>query len=752
MHTSANKPFAAPDAVLAAYRNLSKLVADAALVPVWNPDGKSFAFLAGPADKRQAWRVDLATGEKTRLVDPARLREALKAATDLTPPGQGIPFEHFVFLTPTRIAFALGTDRLTLDLDTLRATLQPPPSPIDTFLGFSPEARTTPRPFKRSMPLVDPADAYEIPSPDGKWLLSIQAHNVSLRATYDGRAIALTEDGSPEVEWNFDWTNPMFAILGLASPTTNWSPQSTRIAAYKVDNRGVARLPQPHWLKPREEVVWRYHAKAGGVLERHSLYVLDVSGRPPVEIQLGETRDTYPVFAGWLPDGSELLVFQMARDCKRARVLAANPETGAVRELFEEASATFVRIHHDIYFGRKLGLTLTADGKHILWLSERDGWKHLYQYDLDGQLVAQLTSGRWTVESVVRVSSGHVYFTAHSDPDRPYDLHLCRVSLGGGPLQQLTQGAGIHNAVLSPDGAVFIDTCSSVTSLPRMELRSADGKLLSSKLLQADASRLRELDFADAEEFSVKAADGETDLWGVLYKPSGFDPSKKYPLIEYIYGGPQLAICDHAHPAVSAMGHRQLVLAQQLGCPVAVLDARGTPGRSKAFHDAAYGTFCGVLTQDHAAAIRALAQRFSFIDPTRVGIVGGSWGAYSAFRCLAEQPDVYKAAVCLAPGFDPYSSILYECYLGTPQGNPAGYRTAEVFPLAATLQGEVLIGGGTSDHATWPDLMKMDEALIRAGKAHEIIVLPEQYHGWDSVHGEYLDRKQAAFLQRALGF
>lgn len=735
-------------AVAAAYKDLSALVADANVMPAWSPDGSCMGYTTGPKDQRQGWRVDLASGEKTPLLDIPTLRKALASAGGMTPPGQGLPFEHFGFLTPTMIAFAVGADRFTYDIPSGLAFPIPAPSMLDTYLGMSAEARTTPRAFKRSMPLVDPTDAYEIPSPDGQWLLSIQDYNVALRATADGRAQTITRDGTREVEWTVDWANPMMAMMGLSAPATNWSPQANRIAAYRVDNRGVVQAPQTHYLKRSDEVVYRNFCKSGGVLEKLSLFVLDVAGQAPVEIQLGETRDKYPCFAGWLPSGTELLVFLMSRDCRRAEVYLANAITGATRLLFTEEGATFVRIHHDVYYGRKTGLTLTPDAQHLLWTSERDGWKHIYQYDLQGKLVAQLTQGAWPVNEVVRVIGNDVYFTAYANPARPYDQHLCRVALGGGAMKILTEGEGKHSCIIAPHGQTFLDTCSSPGKPPVTSLRRIDGTLLNPELWKADISKLQQVGFATPEQFSVKAADGETDLWGVIYKPHDFDPKKKYPVIEYIYGGPQMAVAEHGFATASlTMGGMALRVAQY-GYVVVMLDARGTPGRSKAFHDACYGSYSGTLTADHAAALKNLAAKYSFIDLGRVGIMGGSWGAYSSFRCLAEQPDIYKAAVPFAPGFDPYSCVLYECYLGLPQDNPAGYRNADPYPLAAQVKGEIMLAGGTSDHATWTDAIKMSEALIRAGKLHQFVVLPEQYHGFDSLHDDYFHRCFSAFFDQ----
>jgi hypothetical protein len=267
------------------------------------------------------------------------------------------------------------------------------PDLVGDLMGTSVAARTAPRTYKRTMPLVDPRDAPELLSPDGRLFVSTDGGNLVARSTADGRTYPLTTDGTLVHEWRFDWADPLLALLGLSVPVTNFSPDGARLAAYKVDNAGVFEAPQMHYLKRADEVVHRYHAKAGGILERFTLHVVDLYDKPPVEIDLGDTTDTYPCFAGWLRGGSELLVFQMSRDCRRVDVLAADAATGRTRRLFGEQGETFVRIHHDIYYGRKLGLTLTPAGDGLLWLSERSGWKHLYLYDLEGNFVRQLTDG-----------------------------------------------------------------------------------------------------------------------------------------------------------------------------------------------------------------------------------------------------------------------------------------------------------------------------------------------------------------------
>ncbi|MBP2367500.1 S9 family peptidase [Pseudonocardia parietis] len=671
------------------------------------------------------------------------LRERVGEATGQTPAGRGLPFDHVGFVAPRLLATAVGSTRVTLHLDTGAVTAVPAEHPMDTAFGLSESARRAPREFLRTMPLADPQKTRELASPDGDLLVSTVEGNIVLRSAADGRPVPLTTDGCPEHEYRFDLVDPALASMGMAFPVCNWSPDGARLAVHRVDNRGVHAAPQVHYLKREDELVHRYHAQAGGPLERCTLHVLDVYGRPEVELDLGDTTDTYPVHAAWLPDGSQLVVFVLRRDCRRLDVLLADAATGATRPMFSEESESFVRIHHDVYFGRKLGVFPTPDSTGLLHLSERSGWKHLYLYDLEGRLVRQLTDGQWPVDYVHRVDDEYAYLTAHLDQDRPYDVHLARVPLAGGPVQRLSEQPGVHSVVFAPSGEALVDTWSTPAEGPRSVLRRADGSLLC-ELSTADTSRL---DWTPPQQFTVTAADSETELWGVMFFPADFDESRQYPLVEHVYGGPQLAAGPHSFMGLFSRVAHALA---QLGHVTFVIDGRGTPERSKAFHDVVLRDWTAGLVPDHAAAVEQLKRRHAFLSDAKVGVVGHSWGGYSAFRLAAERPDVYAAAVSSAPGFDPYSSVLYECYLGFPQTDRDAYRNADSYRVADRLESAFLLACGTSDHATWTDSVKMSEALIRAGKPHEFVVMPEQYHGFGSVHDSYLWRKVSGFLRAHL--
>jgi dipeptidyl aminopeptidase/acylaminoacyl peptidase len=721
--------------------------------PVWTPDGSALAYVDGHPDLRSAWRVDLESGEKRPLIDVERARAAVAEALSLTPPGKGVPFSSFEFAAPEAIRFEVCGSELTLGLSDYSVVKTPFPSAPDEIHELSEHARTRPRRFLQSVPLMEPAPALEVPSPDGSFLLSTHHYNIVCRSTVDGRALQLTDDGVEEHEWRLNAASLVYAKRG---PDVCWAPDSRQVAAYRVDLRGVYRAPVVHYLKKQEEVQYRYRAQAGSVLERTTLYVLDLHGRPPVELELGDTTDTYPVSGPWLPDSSGLLILQLTRDCKQADVLLADAHTGRVRLLFSETGDSFVRIHHDIYyFSRlgesKLGLWLTPNGDEILWQSERSGWRHLYIYDFEGSLRRQLTDGEWAVDEVIGICDGYVYLTGRGNKARPYDVHLYRVPVEGGDLEPLTEAPGVHTVALAPSGAAFLDRHSTPARPPVVELRSASGRRLC-ELSRADISRLEEVGWTPPEEFTVTAADGETELWGVLFKPDNFDPSRRYPLLEYIYGGAHMTAVPHSfiEPAAFTPYGVQAQALAQLGYVTMLVDARGTPGRSKAFHDASYRWFANVLADDHAETVQQLAARYDFIDGARAGVIGHSAGGYAAFRCLADRPDVYKAAVCAAPSFALDGTILFECYLDLPQTNPRGYAFADPYQLAAKVEGEIMLAVGSSD-GFWADTIKMSGALIRSGKPHEFVVLPEAYHSFDSVNDAYFWTKIAEFFARHLG-
>ena len=555
----------------------------------------------------------------------------------------------------------------------------------------------------------------------------------------------VTDDGTDAVFWDIE--------AALWQP---WSPTGEQLAVIRQHADGMPTIPTIKWLKPLEEAREVFTVPAGANLYRSELYLFDIHAREPRHVDMGDNRDRYVRVLTWLPDGSELIVARFNRVLSSVELLAVDALTRAVRTIMTEASETFLTNHHEAIWATETGFFLLPDGSGFIWNSERSGWDHLYRYDIEGRLVGQLTSGDWPVQDVVRVDqeNGWVYFTGHGDTSRPYDTHLYRVGLDGRGLKQLTEGKGQHSADISPSAEYFVDAFSNVDVPPRTELRRTDGVLIR-VLGEADISRLEQFGWVAPREHVVKAADGETDLWVTMYFPNDFDPEKKYPVVEYIYAGPQtvwrpMDFGDDVGPLGAMVGRmfnfpRALA---QLGFLVVSLDGRGTPERSKAFHDTIYMNWGQFEIDDHAGAIRQLGERLPSMDLDRVGVMGASWGGHYAFRAMTQAPDLYKVGISEVPGYSSRRFTLYEVYLGMPQENKAGYDAADAMALAPLLEGELLQTGGINDTGTQADLFQMTEHLIRLGKQHRMMVYPNTGHGAMGKTGEYnMELKKRYFVE-----
>lgn len=361
---------------------------------------------------------------------------------------------------------------------------------------------------------------------------------------------------------------------------------------------------------------------------------------------------------------------------------------------------------------------------------------------MNGRLIRQLTEGEFPVVRVAAVDekAGWVYFIAQGDKQRVYDTHLYRVNLEGKGFTRLTEAPGQHDLQLfgyifhrvefAPSEQFFLDTHSTTARPPTVELRRADGILLQT-LSRANSDGLKELKWSPPEEFVVKAADGNSDLYGVLYKPYDFDPKKKYPVIEYIYGGG--SVVPRTFSPEFGMGVEAQAMAQ-LGFIVFIVDGHG-PGiggtRGREFERVTYGTWGRYEIPDHVAALKQLAEKRPYMDLSRVGIIGLSMGGYYAIRALLQAPDVYHVGIAVAPVIEISEHYNYR-WLGPPERNKDAYEYASNLRLAGNLKGKLLLIHGTSDTAVpFSQTMRMVEALIRAGKPYDLIVPPEWGH-WDN--------------------
>jgi len=568
-------------------------------------------------------------------------------------------------------------------------------------------------------------------APSRAWAASIR----------DGGLTVTDPAGQPLVErageTDYEWSLPEQA----ASPDGAW------LAAWRTDQRAVHHIPIVDYGTPLERVTMAPYAKSGTPLGKSELYLIAPATGQVIRAEPAE-GEGYDWFVGWRADGRSALVLHLSRDGKRLELSAVDP-TGARRLLLRETRPeTNVGDLDFISEGWSSQVMPLKDGG-FLWMSEREGWRHVYRYDRDGGLIGQVTRGDFPVRRVNGVTpDGGIVVTASIDPARPYEERLFRTRLAGGPLRPLGTAAGLHRGIASPDGRFLIDIWSSPTSPRRREVVRADGGQRL-QLTASDDSAARAMGWRPPEEVTVVAADGKTPLHGAIFRPRDFDPAKRYPVVAYIYGGPFVTVLGGGY--VTSMSLHAASLAQ-MGFVVAAFDVRGSSGRSKAFQDATYGKVGQSEIPDYVAGLRQISASRPWMDMDRAGIVGHSWGGYFALRGMLTAPEIFKAGYAGAPGALEEDAGVNEPNMGLPADNPAGYAAGSNAALAGNLRGALKIMHGTADaSAPMSSTMRMVDALIKADKRFELLLIPGMDHNSDGPDGLYYSDDVALFFQRTLG-
>ncbi len=549
--------------------------------------------------------------------------------------------------------------------------------------------------------------------------------------------VALTEDEGDAVYWR-------------AGPE-GWAADGSAYFAMKTDASAVHKLPIVEYREAVESIEFPRYNKAGTAFAQSELAVFHLPGGERTVIDPGSEEDLYIFPLGWREGDAELLFLRMNRCANRLDLMAGDPATGESRVILTDTQQTFVGGLDFVIGGWREYFKPIEGTDRFLWLSERDGWRHIYQYDYDGELVGRVTEGEFPVLRIAGVDAkrGRAYVMANAE-ERLYDTHLYRADLAGGTLQRLTEGTGEHEVDLSPSLLYFVDVHSSLDRPPTSELRDVEG-LLICVLDEADTSPLDEMGAVPPEPFVVKAADGETDLYGVLFKPTYFDPATRYPIIDFIYTGPFItAVPNDFELKTSFLAQRARAMAQ-MGFVTFIVDPRGTVERSKAFQDASFGRIGEIEIPDHVATLRQLAEDRPYIDLEHVGVRGGSWGGYFTLRAMLTAPDVFHVGVSSAPGELTEAAAINEPYMGLPEDNPDGYAAGLNAPLAGNLAGKLLIVHGTADvNAPFSVTMRMVQALIEADKPFDLLVLPGGTHYFQGAHLRYANKRVRAYFTEHL--
>lgn len=548
-----------------------------------------------------------------------------------------------------------------------------------------------------------------------------------------------------------------------------WSPDSRYFAVTATDERAVKDLWVINSMASPRPTLETYKYQMPGEKEApvEHLFLFDMNDNSHKEIRTSafkdqtlrlarkpwrqKDRDRKEVASVWLGDNNRFFVTRSSRDLHRIDICSYTIGQDSIRPIIEERMNTYQEVRP---------LATIGDGKELIQWSERDGWAHLYLYDGEGNLKNRITRGPWHVDQIVKVDEAKrvVYFLANGkDKDEnPYYEHLYRVGLDGGGLQQVTPGDYFHTVSMDDNAAFVVNNYSRVNTIPRTDLMDSNGRKLMT-LEESDFSGLLAAGYQFPEPFKVKAADGVTDLYGVMYKPFNFDSTALYPIIDYVYPGPQVEATVYPFSRMSVRTDR---LAQAGFVVITVGNRGGHPSRSKWYHNFGYGNLRDYGLADQKAAIEQLGNRYPFIDINRVGIHGHSGGGFMSTAAILQYPDFFKAAVSCAGNHDNriYNRWWSETHHGVKEVVSEKGDTTFVYniktneEIAGRLKGHLMLVHGDIDNNVHPgNTLRVADALIRAGKRFDMLLLPQQRHGFGDMDEYFYWRMVDYFSRNLLG-
>jgi len=664
--------------------------------------------------------VDADTQQKSPAFDHEKLAASLSVATGKKYTAITLPFNTFTFVDEEK-SIQARVDA-TLWKCSLADYSCKGSAPVGAFEQRQPAAPCSP-PRPDDKPKV---------SPDKKLEALIRNFNIAVRAVGTTTITPLSTDGS---EGN------CYELDGIV-----WSPDSKRLAAYKV-RPGYRRQVYYVESSPEDQVQpkhsSRFYAKPGDELDLDQPVLFDVE--PKKQLSIPNTLFPNPYDLSrieWRKDSSAVTFDYNQRGHQVYRVIEVSAATGVARAIISEEPKTFFT------YSSKQYRYDVADGRELIWMSERDGWNHLYLYDgASGQVKNQITKGEWVVRGVSKVDEEkrQIWFSASGmyPGTDPYFVNYYRIGFDGAGLTRLTEADANHTVSFSSDMKYYVDTFSRVDMPPVSELRRAADGSLAAALGRADISELVKAGWKAPEVFVAAGRDGKTEIWGVIFRPTMFDPKKKYPVIENIYAGPHGSFVPKSFGAFNAMQAQA-----ELGFIVVQIDGMGTSNRSKAFHDVAWQNLKDAGFEDRILWHKAAAAKYPSYDISRVGIYGTSAGGQSALGGLLFHPEFYKAAVSSAGCHDNRMDKIWwnEQWMGWPIGPQ--YAESSNVDNAYRLQGALLLVVGEMDTNVDPSsTLQVVNQLIKHNKDFELLVIPGASH---TSGGAYGDHKRYDFFVRQL--
>jgi dipeptidyl aminopeptidase/acylaminoacyl peptidase len=711
----------------------------------WLPGTQRFVYRRSATGGHEFIVYDATTREKRPAFDHERLAQALAHATGSTFTAQRLPFTSFRFTDDeTVVIVAIDGRSWSCTLGDHECTLRQPPR-----FGGRPTG------FGVVRDLEAPFDSSARRSPDDRWEAMVRNHNVVVQRAGGGEPRVLTSDGV---------ANGFFDHA-----TITWSPDSRRIALYHV-TPGERRIVHfinaspSHQLQPTHFT--RLYPKPGDAVDRERPVIFEVESGRRVDVADDLFPNAYRLTnLAWRQDGSRLTFEYNERGHRRYRVIEVDAATGAARAVIDEEAETF--FNYPAATGELRGSGTywrhdIDDGREILWMSERDGRRHIYLYDgATGRVKKQVTRGAFVVRGVLHVDeqARQLWFIAggmNAGQD-PYFGHVYRIDFDGSNLVPLTTENAHHEVVFSPDMQHYLVSRSRVDLPTILELRRTADNALVEVVEQGDIAALEADGWRAPEVFPAKGRDGVTDIWGIIVRPSNFDPSRSYPVIENIYNGPHGSFVPKGFvPFLPHSGGDGIIGMQaqaELGFIVVMIDGMGTANRTKAFHDVMWQNLADGGFPDRIAWHRAVAERYPYYDISRVGIYGASAGGQAAMAAVLGHPDFYRAAVAYNGCHDNRMDKISwnELWMGWPVGEQ--YDRSSNVVNAHRLEGDVLLIVGMLDTNVDPtSTLQVVDALMKAGKSYDLIVVPDDGHATGRTTGpiEYVTRAQYDFFVRTL--
>lgn len=716
--------------------NTEPLIDHSTVRPNWLP-GNKFWYRVLTAQGSEFILVDPAKKTRNTVFNQEKLASSLSAATGKSYSAFMLPFQTFSFSPDEKsVIFQADGRQWKCDLQSYQITADSSRIVRSSEGGFGRRGR---------------GSGNEVLSPDGNRAAFIKDYNLWVRDVKTNNQTQLTTDGIK----NFGYATDNAGWTHSDSPILLWSPDSKKIATNIQDERKVSDmyLVTTNVGKPalRE---WKYPLPGDKEIATIQRVVINVDEPKVIVLQIPPDphRSTFQddismEDVNWSEDGKQLAFISTSRDHKQEKVRIADAATGAVREVFEETVPT----QYESGWG-SANWKFLPKSNEIIWFSERDNWGHLYLYNSStGKLKNQITKGDWVVTKVLNVDekSRIIYFLADGlEAENPYFTQLCKVGFDGKHFAVLTPEAGNHQVTLSPSNKYFIDSYSKPDVPPVTVLRSLDGKLIAT-LEKADVSRLTAAGWKPVTPIVVKAHDGKTNLYGLMFTPTHLDPNKKYPVIDYIYPGPQGGSVGSWSFAASR-GDNQAIA--ELGFVVVEIEGTSNPLRSKSFHDMSYGNMSENTLPDQVTGIQQLAQKYPYIDINRVGIWGHSGGGFATATAMFKYPDFFKVGISESGNHDNrnYEDDWGERYDGLI--TMSDYEAHANENYAKNLKGKLMLAHGLMDDNVPPqNTLLVVEALEKANKDYDLVIFPNSAHGYGSYSLYMMRRRWDYFVKNLLG-